>query len=198
MKKLIVVLAMAVAASYAMAQEKADKPEGAGRRAAVRQMRPAMDMPPGLAMRAGAGIARVLFEKSMLSRIGVVDEAVQNKIAGELAPLKEKSVELEKKIREASDAQFQQMRGLLEDKAGDPKAAYDKIEEVAKLRAEQGGLSVQALVVLRDNLTAEQLEKVRKMIFFSQNRERGHMRRTRGGGERLGAGRPPKGPPPEK
>ena len=76
------------------------------------------------------------------------------------------------------------MQGLLKDKGADSTAVMDKIDEVAKLRAEQGRLSVRALVVLRDNLSPEQLEKARAFI-MERGRERGRMRHGMGpGGER--------------
>ena len=66
----------------------------------------------------------------------------------------------------------------------------DKIDEVAKLRAEQGRLSVRAIVVLRDNLSPEQLEKAREFI-LARGRERGRMRQG------MGPGRARPVPPPD-
>jgi hypothetical protein len=79
----------------------------------------------------------MLADKASLEKIGVTDEALSTKILAELKPLKEQGDVLEKKIREISREQAQLMRGLLNDKASDPKPAMDKIDEVAKLRAEQ-------------------------------------------------------------
>ena len=60
-----------------------------------------------------------------------------------------------------------------------------------KLRAEQGRLSVRAIILLRDNLSPEQLVKAREFI-LERGRERGRMRR---GGMGPGGERPT--PPPD-
>ena len=56
------------------------------------------------------------------------------------------------------------MSELIKDKAADPKAAMDKVDELEKLRAEQGRLAIKAILALRENLTAEQAEKASEML----------------------------------
>ena len=133
----------------------------------------------------------MLSSKMVLDRIGVTNEAQRTKLLADIKPLKEQGDVLEQKIREISREQAQLMRVLFQDKGSDPKAVLDKLDEVAKLRAEQGGLSVEAIIVLRDNLSPEQLAKAREFI-LERGRERGRMRR---GG--MGPGGERRGPPPD-
>lgn len=190
MKRLGMFIAVALAMASVLAQDAQDRP----RRGHQRGERPqAGERPlPGPMMHAaGAWVPRMLSSKANLEKIGVTDEALRTKLLGELKPLKEQGDQLEQKVREISREQAQLMRGLLNDKGSDPKAVMDKIDEVAKLRAEQGRLSVKAMLVLRDNLSPEQLAKAREYI-LERGRERGRMRR---GG--MGPGGERRGPPPE-
>ena len=182
MKKLGIVIVAALATVCVLAQ---DRPRRGGKH--QRGERAAMgERPmhgPGPMMQ-GAWVPRMLSNKASLEKIGVTDVALCTKLLAELKPLKEQGEMLEKKLHEVSREQFRMMQGLLRDKGADSKAVMEKIDEVAKLRAEQGRLSVRALVVLRDNLSPEQLEKARAFI-MERGRERGRMRHGMGpGGER--------------
>jgi hypothetical protein len=182
MKKLGIVIVAALATVCVLAQ---DKPRRVGGK--HRGERPAAgerQMHGPMMHAAGAWVPRMLADKASLEKIGVTDEALCTKLIAELKPLHEQGDVLEKKIREVSREQFKMMQGLLKDKGADSKAVMDKIDEVAKLRADQARLSVRALVLLRDNLTPEQLEKARALI-LERGRERGRMRHGMGpGGER--------------
>ena len=166
MKRLLVIAA-AMAAACVFAQETPTPPNGG--------MHPRGPM----MQHAGPWVVRMLSSKEALEKMGVSDDALKDKILAALAPIKEEGDALEKKIREISHEQAEMTRGLFDDKTRDPKPVMDKITEVAKLRAEQGRLSVKAFLVLRDNLPQEQLEKAKSFI-FSRGAERGRMRR---GGE---------------
>ena len=188
MKKLGIVIVAALATVCVLAQDKPRR--GGGKHRGERPAAGERQMHGPMMHAAGAWVPRMLADKASLEKIGVTDEALSTKILAELKPLKEQGDVLEKKIREISREQAQLMRGLLKDKASDPKAAMDKIDEVAKLRAEQGRLSVRAIVVLRDNLSPEQLEKAREFI-LERGRERGRMRQG------MGPGRARPVPPPD-
>ena len=165
MKKLAIVVAATLAAVCVMAEE---APRGPRRlnRDGVAERRAHFDrMPPPMMMHgSGSLILRMMSSKMALNRIGVTDEAQAQKIIDALKPLREESNKLDAKIVELSRAQAQALRDLLKDKAADPQAATEKIEELEKLRAEQGRLSVKAILVLRDNLTPEQAEKAGELI----------------------------------
>ena len=187
MKKLGIVIVAALATVCVLAQ---DKPRRGGKHRGERPAAGERQMHGPMMHAAGAWVPRMLADKASLEKIGVTDGALCTKLLAELKPLKEQGDVLEKKIREISREQAQLMRGLLKDKASDPKTAMDKIDEVAKLRAEQGRLSVRALVVLRDNLSSDQLEKAREFI-LERGRERGRMRQG------MGPGRERPVPPPD-
>lgn len=163
-------LAMVVlAAACVLAQDENRGPRPGGARH-PRGEHPMMDrpmmMPPS-----GPWVAQLLCSSENLDKIGVTDEALRGKLTLELQPIKDKGNELEKQIREISREQAQLMRELFADKAKDAKPVLDKIDEVAKLRAEQGRLAVKAILVARDNLSPEQLKKAQEII-----REGGHQR----------------------
>ena len=177
MKKLGIVIVAALATVCVLAQDKPRR--GGGKHRGERPAAGERQMHGPMMHAAGAWVPRMLADKASLEKIGVTDGAICTKLLAELKPLKEQGDVLEKKIREISREQAQLMRGLLKDKSSDPKAAMDTIDEVAKRRAEQGRLSVKALVVLRDNLTPEQLKKAHEFI-HERGRERGRMRRGMG------------------
>ena len=167
MKKVAMAVVAALAAACVLAQD-APATRGPRRQHGERngERRAHFDrMPPPMMMHgSGAMVLRMLSSKAALERIGVTDEAQSQKIIDAIKPLREECDKLEDKIRELSREQLQSLRELLKDKAADPKAAMDKVGELEKLRAEQGRLSVKAVLVLRDNLTPEQAEKAGEMI----------------------------------
>jgi len=173
MKRLAILSAVALSAACAMSQEKPQPPQGARPEGLTRPV-PQMQGP-------GQVITRVLASKENLKKIGVEDEAVCSKICDGLDDLGRRSGEIEKKVRELSREQAKLLRELIADKSRDVKEYKDKIDEVAKLRAEQGRLLVQSVELLRENLSAEQLKEAHKLIM-----ERGRMR---GGDPRRGVRR---------
>ena len=184
-------LAMVVlAAACVLAQDENRGPRPGGARH-PRGERPMMGhpmmMPPS-----GPWVAQLLCNSENLDKIGVTDEALRGKLTLELQPIKDKGNALEKQLREISREQAQMMRERFADKAKDAKPVLDKIDEVAKLRAEQGRLAVKAILVARDNLSPEQLKKAQELI-REGGRQRGRMRRGEfgrpgAGGERRGPG----------
>ena len=195
MKRLMVLAAVATATVAMFAQSRPQRQGEGQHQGERRQMMPF----------AGPWMMRMLSSKESLEKIGVTDEALQKKVLDGLASLRGKEEELDRKVREMSRDQFQQMRTLFEDGGNDPKAVYSVIDELAKLRGEQGKLTVKAILVLRENLSKEQFAKVRSML-FERGRDRGMMRRSgRGGTKGDRPGRQPRDgkggrgttPPPE-
>ena len=191
MKKLAVIIVAAVAAACVVAQDKPNRgPNGRGgpggdRPHAGERPHPGMGMGPN----AGMWVPRMFSSKAMLERIGVTDEAQRTKIQEGLRQQMEQGDEIERQIRDISRQQAEAMQALLKDKEADPKAVMEKIGEVAKLRAKQARLSVKAILVLRDNLTPEQLEKMSSML-HERGRARGAFRR---GGDDHGGEHPERG-----
>lgn len=184
MKHIAIIAAAALAATCALAQDNAG-PARSGNRPMPRMHGPMMQQ-------SGMWVTRMLSNKHGLERIGVTDPALRDKIMAAVAPLKEKSEDLEQKIRVLAREQFELMRGLLDDKTREPKPVMEKIGEVARLRAEQGKLSVRAILVLRDNLPPEQLENAKKMI-IRNGRERMFSRGPNDGDGNEGMRRGPRG-----
>ena len=189
MKKLVVIVVAAVAAACVVAQDKPNRgPNGRGGPGGDRPH--AGERPhPGMGPNAGMWVPRMFSSKAVLERIGVTDEAQRTKIQEGLRQQMEQGEEIERQIREISRQQAEAMQALLKDKSADPKAVMEKIGEVAKLRAKQARLSVKAILVLRDNLTPEQLEKVSSML-NERGRARGAFRR---GGDDRGGEHPGRG-----
>lgn len=177
MKKLMIVVTAALALTSVFAEDKPNR-QGGGRMKG--EVRSSMGERPSMTMRQpGLWVARMMSNKANLEKVGVTDEETQKKIMDALSSLKEKSDSLEKKIRDISREQAQMMRGLYEGKEIEEKDIFEKIDEVAKLRGEQGRLSVKAILALRDNLSKEQFEKASGLI-FERGRTRGQIRRNAG------------------
>jgi len=127
----------------------------------------------------GPWVLRFFSDPEKLEKAGVTDAAVREKIAAKAAELKAKGDELGKKIRDLSREQAMMMGEFIKNRSADAAPLLAKIDEIAKLRAEQGKLAVQSILALRENLTDEQIEAVKKFI-FERGRDRMN-RRGRGG-----------------
>lgn len=165
MKRLMIIALAAIASSGVFAQDNAEaspeKPNGA------RMMqRPMMGGQ-------GPWLVRMFTKKENFEKLGITDKAKADKLLADLECIKDEGNAIEKKVREISREQAELMRKLFADKAADSKEVMAKIDEVAKLRAEQARLSVKTILTLRENLTEEQMENARNMMM-----ERGQMRRS--------------------
>ena len=165
MKRLIIIALAAIASSGVFAQDNAEtspeKPNGA------RMMQ--------RSMMGGQGpwLVRMFTKKDNFEKLGITDKAKADKLLADLESIKDEGNAIEKKVREISREQAELMRKLFADKAADSKEVMAKIDEVAKLRAEQARLSVKTILTLRENLTEEQMQNARNMMM-----ERGQMRRS--------------------
>ena len=165
MKRLIIIALAAIASSGAFAQDNAEaspeKPNGA------RMMqRPMMGGQ-------GPWLVRMFTKKENFEKLGISDKAKADKLLADLESIKDEGNAIEKKVREISREQAELMRKLFADKAADSKEVMAKIDEVAKLRADQARLSVKTILTLRENLTEEQMQNARNMMM-----ERGQLRRS--------------------
>ena len=175
MNKTAIICATAIVGLAAFAQDTPQKPD---------RNRPPARQFQGFGPNAGMWIPKMFSDKEALARIGVDDEAVAEKVAAALSALEARGEEIESKIRELSREQAKLFRSLLKDKNADPKPVTDLIDKIAELRAEQGRISVEAMIALRDSLTEEQMQKAFEFV-----RERGAERhRMRAGGD---GGEPP-------
>ena len=165
MKRLMIIALAAIASSGVFAQDNAEaspeKPNGA------RMMqRPMMGGQ-------GPWLVRMFTKKDNFEKLGITDKAKADKLLADLESIKDEGTAIEKKVREISREQAELMRKLFADKTADSKEVMAKIDEVAKLRADQARLSVKTILTLRENLTDEQMQNARNMMM-----ERGQMRRS--------------------
>ncbi|MBR6587322.1 MAG: hypothetical protein IKK82_07855 [Kiritimatiellae bacterium] len=165
MKRLMIIALAAIASSGVFAQDNAEtspeKPNGARM-----TQRPMMGGQ-------GPWLVRMFTKKENFEKLGISDKAKADKLLADLEKIKDEGNAIEKKVREISREQAELMRKLFADKATDSKEVMAKIDEVAKLRADQARLSVKTILMLRENLTEEQMQNARNMMM-----ERGQMRRS--------------------
>lgn len=157
MNRISLAMAVALSAAGLFAQD-APKPACAPGRDGPHGAR------PPLRPNSGVWVARMLSKPGVIEKIGVTDEASKAKIASGLAELDAKGAELETSIRRLSLEQAELFKAVLSDKAADTAPLYAKIDEIAELRTKQGKLAVEALVLLRDCLSQEQIDKAVKIV----------------------------------
>ena len=165
MKRLIIIALAAIATMGAIAQDGDQMPPERPNGARMMQ-RPMMGGQ-------GPWLVRMFTKKENFEKLGISDKAKADKLLADLESIKDEGNAIEKKVREISREQAELMRKLFADKATDSKEVMAKIDEVAKLRAEQARLSVKTILTLRENLTEEQMQNARNMMM-----ERGQMRRS--------------------
>ena len=165
MKRLIIIALAAIATMGAIAQDgdqmPPERPNGA--RMGPRPMMGGQ----------GPWLVRMFTKKENFEKLGISDKAKADKLLADLESIKDEGNAIEKKVREISREQAELMRKLFADKAADSKEVMAKIDEVAKLRADQARLSVKTILMLRENLTEEQMKNARNMMM-----ERGKARRS--------------------
>ena len=165
MKRLMIIALAAIASSGVFAQDNAESSPEKPNDARVMQ-RPMMGGQ-------GPWLVRMFTKKDNFEKLGITDKAKADKLLADLESIKDEGNAIEKKVREISREQAEIMRKLFADKAADSKEVMAKIDEVAKLRAEQARLSVKTILTLRENLTEEQMQNARSMMM-----ERGKVRRS--------------------
>ena len=165
MKRLMIIALAAIASSGVFAQDNVETPSERVNGARMAQ-RPMMGGQ-------GPWLVRMFTKKDNFEKLGITDKAKADKLLADLESIKDEGNAIEKKVREISREQAELMRKLFADKAADSKEVMAKIDEVAKLRADQARLSVKTILMLRENLTEEQMQNARNMMM-----ERGQMRRS--------------------
>jgi hypothetical protein len=165
MKRIMIMALAAIASSGVFAQGNAETPPERPIGARMTQ-RPMMGVQ-------GPWLVRMFTKKENFEKLGISDKAKADKLLADLKSIKDEGNAIEKKVREISREQAELMRKLFADKDTDSKEVMAKIDEVAKLRADQARLSVKTILTLRENLTEEQMQNARNMMM-----ERGQMRRS--------------------
>lgn len=124
----------------------------------------------------GNWMARFLSKPENLDKLGIKDEEVKTKLNNALKENSEKSRELGKKIQEGSIEQAKIAKEVMEKPGADATPLRAKIEEIGKLRTEQALLATDLMLKIRDTLTPEQRENVRKLM-MEEGKERFNRRR---------------------
>ena len=181
MKRLMIIALAAIASSGVFAQDNVETPSERVNGARMAQ-RPMMGGQ-------GPWLVRMFTKKDNFEKLGITDKAKADKLLADLEKIKDEANTIEKNVREISREQAELMRKLFADKASDCNEVMAKIDDVARLRADQARLSVKTIMLLRENLTDEQMQNARSMIM-----ERGKMRRSmRQDAGNKGEGRRPRG-----
>lgn len=177
MRRIGLMVLAAMTAFSAISQERPEKPQRM--RMFQRQMMQGQ----------GPWLVRMFTKKENFAKLAIADKAKSDRLFADLCAIKEEGNALEKRIRDISREQAELMRKLFADKASDCNEVMAKIDDVARLRADQARLSVKTIMLLRENLTDEQMQNARSMIM-----ERGKMRRSmRQDAGNKGEGRRPRG-----
>jgi len=162
MRRIGLMALAAMTAFGAFAQERPERPQ----RSRMAQQRPMMQGQ-------GPWLVRMFTKRENFEKLAIADKVKAEKLFSDLGAIKDEGNALEKKVREISREQAELMRRLFTDKESDSTEVMAKIDEVARLRADQARLSVKTIMLLRENLTDEQMQSARSMIM-----ERGKMRRS--------------------
>jgi hypothetical protein len=129
----------------------------------------------------GMMIMRMLANPKVLEEAGI-STAQADKLKAALKEVEEKMIDLDASIKKASLTQAEQMSKLLADAQSSPKELMATVEKIGDLRTEQAKLQIQRLVAIRENLTPDQIAKVRAASRANMEKIRGEMERRNGVG----------------
>lgn len=124
-------------------------------------------------------IANRVASKDFLNKVGIQGEQAE-KLKASMESIDKQSAKLNEQIKVAAAKQAQIAKKVL----AEPGASVDEImkviDEIGKLRTEQAKLATQRLVVIRDNLTAEQREKASTLLSEEQKKWREEKEKEKG------------------
>lgn len=127
--------------------------------------------------RAGAGlthanwIANRIASKEFLEKVGIQGEQAA-KLKASMEAIDKQSAKLNEQIKIAAGQQAQIAKKVLAEPGANVGEIMAIIEKIGKMRTEQAKLATQRLVVIRDNLTAEQREKASALLSEEQKKWR--------------------------
>jgi hypothetical protein len=124
----------------------------------------------------GNWMSKRLMSKEFMEKVGIQGEQAE-KLKAALEEIDRQSTQLEKEINQSALRQAAIAKEVL----SQPNASVDEImkiiEHIGALRVEQAKLATRRLVVIRDNLTAEQRKKASE--FLSDEKKKNHDARER-------------------
>ena len=111
----------------------------------------------------GNWVGKRVLTKEFMEKVGIQSEQAE-KIKTELAALEAKSQKLEETINQEALKQAELAKKVLDE----PGASIDEImriiERIGQYRTEQAKLAMQLMLVIRDNLTADQRKKASELL----------------------------------
>lgn len=128
------------------------------------------------------GLTRLLGMGRAAEELGVSQETIQ-KIREQMQALREKEIDLQAQMQKLSLRQASLVSSLMSDRTRKPDESMQLVEEIGAVRTELAKMTIRRLLVVRENLTDEQILKGRELL---QQR----MERMRGEGGRRGEGDP--------
>jgi len=127
----------------------------------------------------GNWVARRVVSKEFMDKVGIQGDQAK-KIKADLDAIDKQSSKLNEEIAKAAAQQAEIAKKVLSEPGANVDEIMKIIERIGALRTEQAKLATRRLVVIRDNLTAEQREKASAILDEEQKKMREE--RMRNGG----------------
>lgn len=126
---------------------------------------------PRLSLGRGNWINKRMMNQEFLDKIGVTGEQAA-KLKAKTDELEKESQKVEEEITKAAMEQAELAKKVLAEPGADTTEIMALVEKIGKLRTEQAKLATRRLIVMRDNLTAEQRQKASALLAEEQKKWR--------------------------
>jgi hypothetical protein len=122
-------------------------------------------------------IAKRVTSKEFLEKVGIQGDQA-TKLKASMESIDKQSAKLSEDIKQAAIKQAEIAKKVLAEPGANVDEIMKIIEQIGKWRTEQAKLATQRLVVIRDNLTAEQRAKASAILMEEQKKGRETKERT--------------------
>jgi len=119
----------------------------------------------------GNWVAKRVMSKEFMEKVGIQGEQA-TKIKAALDSLDKQSSKIDEEIEQAATQQAEIAKKVLSEPGANVDEIMKIIERIGTCRTEQAKLATRRLVVIRDNLTAEQREKASAILNEEQKKGR--------------------------
>lgn len=123
---------------------------------------------------------RMLSKPEFLKELGIPEETAK-KIIDSLGEIDERSKELLKEREEKMKKRTELVAGLMSDRAKTPEEARKAVADYSEVMTKLGELHIERMLVIRDNLTDEQINKASELVKANARKYREEMIRRRTG-----------------
>jgi len=117
----------------------------------------------------GNWVAKRVMSKDFMDKVGIQGEQA-TKIKADLDALDKQSAKLDEQIAQAATQQAEIAKKVLTEPGANVDEIMKIIERIGTYRTEQAKLATKRLVVIRDNLTAQQREKASAILNEEQKK----------------------------